>query len=197
MNIDQQLEAQFGLTTPNLRVGLSQDELFNAAIENDRGRVSIDGGTDEQKAYPTALGVDGPLVYYTDPECTGRPVNDTFAVARPEVVDTVWWKPGFAQFDPAAFDELLPRVIEHLNQREATLYVTDVFCGWDPEYSEPYRFVGEYATHATSATLCFQRTCAMTPTVPELVGPSSTPPRSLQTQRETALGRTAASSWTL
>lgn len=157
MNIDQQLEAQFGLTTPNLRVGLSQDELFNAAIENDRGRVSIDGGTDEQKAYPTALGVDGPLVYYTDPECTGRPVNDTFAVARPEVVDTVWWKPGFAQFDPAAFDELLPRVIEHLNQREATLYVTDVFCGWDPEYSEPYRFVGEYATHAYFCNIMFPK----------------------------------------
>ena len=157
MNIDQQLEAQFGLTTPNQRVGLSQDELFNAAIENDRGRVSIDGGTDEQKAYPTALGVDGPLVYYTDPECTGRPVNDTFAVARPEVVDTVWWKPGFAQFDPAAFDELLPRVIEHLNQREATLYVTDVFCGWDPEYSEPYRFVGEYATHAYFCNIMFPK----------------------------------------
>ena len=157
MNIDQQLEAQVGLTTPNLRVGLSQDELFNAAIENDRGRVSIDGGTDEQKAYPTALGVDGPLVYYTDPECTGRPVNDTFAVARPEVVDTVWWKPGFAQFDPAAFDELLPRVIEHLNQREATLYVTDVFCGWDPEYSEPYRFVGEYATHAYFCNIMFPK----------------------------------------
>ena len=157
MNIEQQLEAQFGLTTPNQRVGLSQDELFNAAIENDRGRVSIDGGTDEQKAYPTALGVDGPLVYYTDPECTGRPVNDTFAVARPEVVDTVWWKPGFAQFDPAAFDELLPRVIEHLNQREATLYVTDVFCGWDPEYSEPYRFVGEYATHAYFCNIMFPK----------------------------------------
>ena len=88
MTIDQQLEAQFGLTTPNLRIGLSQEDLFCAAIANDRGRVSIDGGNDEQKAFPTALGVDGPLVYYTDPECTGRPVNDTFAVARPEVVDT-------------------------------------------------------------------------------------------------------------
>ena len=73
MTVEQQLETQFGLTTPNLRVGLSQDELFTAAIENDRGRVSVNGGTDEQKAYPTALGVDGPLVFYTDPECTGRP----------------------------------------------------------------------------------------------------------------------------
>ena len=132
MTVQQQLEKQFGLKTPNLRVGLSQEELFNAAIGNDRGRVSIGGPSDQQKAYPTALGVDGPLVFYTDPECTGRPVDDTFAVARPEVVDTVWWKPGFAQFSPEDFDGLLPRVIEHLNNKAATLYVTDVFCGWDP-----------------------------------------------------------------
>ena len=157
MTVEQQLETQFGLTTPNLRVGLSQDELFTAAIENDRGRVSVNGGTDEQKAYPTALGVDGPLVFYTDPECTGRPVNDTYAVARPEVIDTVCWKPGFAQFDPAAFDALLPRVIKHLNATQATLYVTDVFCGWDPDFSKPYRFVGEYATHAYFCNIMFPR----------------------------------------
>jgi phosphoenolpyruvate carboxykinase (ATP) len=155
MTVAEQLANQFGLTTPNLRIGLSQDELFHAAIENDRGRVSIDGGDDEQKAYPTALGVDGPLVYYTDPTCTGRPTSDTFAVGRPEVVESVWWKKGFAEFDPAKFDALLPRVIEHLNERESTLYVTDVFCGWDPEYSEPYRFVGEYATHAYFCNIMF------------------------------------------
>lgn len=157
MNIETQLENQFGLTTPNIRVGLSQEELFYAAIDNDRGRVRVDGGTNEQKAFPTALGVDGPLVYYTDPECTGRPVQDTFAVARPEVEDTVWWKPGFAKFDPEAFDALLPRVIDHLNDKSATLYVTDVFCGWDPEYSEPYRFVGEYATHAYFCNIMFPK----------------------------------------
>ena len=157
MTVDQQLEKQFGLTTPHLRVGLTQDELFYAAIANDRGRVSLDGGHDERKAFPTALGVDGPLVFYTDPECTGRPVHDTYAVARDEVVDSVWWKPGFAQFDPDAFDALLPRVIDHLNQKKATLYVTDVFCGWDPEFTEPYRFVGEYATHAYFCNIMFPK----------------------------------------
>ena len=151
----EQLSAQFGLRTPNLRIGLSQDELFHAAIEGDRGRVDPDGGDDQQKAYATALGVDGPLVYYTDPNCTGRPTADTFAVARPEVVDEIWWKPGFDQFDPDAFDALLPRVIEHCNEREATLYVTDVFCGWDPDFAQPYRFVGEYATHAYFCNIMF------------------------------------------
>ncbi|RZV47326.1 MAG: phosphoenolpyruvate carboxykinase (ATP) [Acidimicrobiales bacterium] len=157
MTVAEQLYDQFGLANPNLQVGLSQDELFHAAIENDRGRVRPDGPDDEQKAFATVLGTDGPLVYYTDPTCTGRPVSDTFAVAREEVIDTVWWKPGFAQFDPDKFDALFRRVIDHLNEHEPTLYVTDVFCGWDPHYSEPYRFVGEYATHAYFCNIMFPK----------------------------------------
>lgn len=153
--VAEQLRHQFGLDTVDLRYGLGQDELFHAAIANDRGRVHPDGPDDDQKAHATALGVDGPLVYYTDPSCTGRPTKDTFAVARPEVVDTVWWKDGFFQFEPDKFDALLPRVIAHLNERNATLYVTDVFCGWDPEFAEPYRFVGEYATHAYFCNIMF------------------------------------------
>ncbi len=152
-----QLQTQFGLDTVTLHYGLSQDELFHAAIANDRGRVRPDGPDDEQKSFPTALGVNGPLVYYSDPSCTGRPVNDTYAVARPEVIDTVWWKDGFSQFDPDKFDALLPRVIQHLNERNAELYVTDVFCGWDPEFAEPYRFVGEYATHAYFCNIMFPK----------------------------------------
>jgi len=153
--VAEQLEQQFGLNSVEFQCGLSQDDLFHAAIANDRGRVRLDGPDDDQKAFPTKLGLDGPLLYYTDPTCTGRPVNDTFAVARPEVVDTVWWKQGFAKFDPDKFDALLTRVIDHLNERQATVYVTDVFCGWDPEFAEPYRFVGEYATHAYFCNIMF------------------------------------------
>tara|TARA_B100000287_G_scaffold401871_1_gene422302 strand:- start:1135 stop:2805 length:1671 start_codon:yes stop_codon:yes gene_type:complete len=156
-NLSDELSDQFGLTSVSLEYGLSQDELFFAAIENDRGRVDPDGDSNQQKAFQTALGVDGPLVYYTDPSCTGRPVADTFAVARDSVINTVWWKDGFAQFPPEKFDELLPRVVEHLNQKEAVLYVTDVFCGWDPEFSEPYRFIGEYATHAYFCNIMFPK----------------------------------------
>ncbi len=152
-----QLESAFGLTGPELRYGLSQDELFQEAIDNDRGRVEVDGPGDAQKAFPTALGVDGPLVYFTDPECTGRPVSDTFCVNRDSVSDTVWWKNGFARFDPQAFDDLLPRVIDHLNERGRHLYVTDVFCGWDTTFAEPYRFVGEYATHAYFCNIMFPK----------------------------------------
>ncbi len=157
MSVADQLEAQFGLTGVTIKAGLSQDELFTAAIENDKGQIRPDGPNDEHKAMPTALGLDGPLVYYTDPTCTGRPTQDTFAVARESVVDSIWWKPDFQQFDPVAFDALLPRVIEHLNNKAGTLYSTDVFCGWDPEFAEPYRFVGEYATHAYFCNIMFPK----------------------------------------
>lgn len=154
-SVAEQLKEQLGLESVTLNYGLSQDELFRAAIANDRGRIRPDGPDDEQKAYETSLGIDGPLVYYTDPTCTGRPVSDTFAVARPEVEDTVWWKDGFGKFDPDKFDGLLERVIAHLNDKQASLYVTDVFCGWDPEFAEPYRFIGEYATHAYFVNIMF------------------------------------------
>ncbi len=152
-----ELGQAFGLNNVTLKHGLSQDELFQAAIDNDRGHVSSDGDGDEQKAFATALGLEGPLVFYTDPTCTGRPTKDTFAVARPEVEDELWWKPDFQKFDPEKFDGLLPRVIEHLNERNATLYSTDVFCGWDAEFAEPYRFVGEYATHAYFCNIMFPK----------------------------------------
>ena len=157
MSVVRQLEAQFGLNNVDLHVGLTQDQLFHRAIEHDRGRIRPDGPDDEQKAYPTVLGNAGPLVYYTDPSCTGRPVQDTFAVAWPEIEDEMWWKPDFKKFDPDHFEALLPRVIQHLNDRKASLYVADVFCGAEAEMARPYRFVGEYATHAYFCNIMFPK----------------------------------------
>ena len=156
-DIATQLETTFGLAGVELRYGLSQDELFHEAIAHDRGRVEIDGSDDAQKAFATSLGVDGPPVYFSDPECTGRPVKDTYCVNRPGTTSRVWWKDGFAKFDADAFDNLLPRVIDHLNERQRHLYVADVFCGWDPTFAEPYRFVGEFATHAYFCNIMFPK----------------------------------------
>ena len=153
--VRDQLSRAFGLSGPELAIGMTQDQLFEAAVENDLGRVDPDGPRDSHKAFATALGTEGPLVYYTDPACTGRPVDDTFCVDRPSVTDEVWWKDGFSKFDPAAFDELLPRVVAHLNAERPTLYVTDLFCGWDKEFAEPFRFVGEYASHAYFCNVMF------------------------------------------
>ena len=156
-DVTDQLDAAFGLQGLELRYGLTQDELFHEAIANDRGRVEMDGPNDAQKAFSTSLGVDGPLVYFSDPACTGRPVADTFCVDRPATTDRVWWKNGFAKFASDKFDSLLPRVIDHLNAQRRHLYVTDVFCGWDPTFAEPYRFVGEFATHAYFCNIMFPK----------------------------------------
>ena len=77
--VADQLAAKFGLTNVRLHYGLSQTELFHAAIANDRGRVELEGPDDAQKAYATSLGEDGPLVYYSDPTCTGRAAMLTIA----------------------------------------------------------------------------------------------------------------------
>ena len=151
------LKNLLGLETVSYKHNLSKEELFHEAIANDRGRVTADGPDDAQKAFPTKLGVDGPLVYYTDPSCTGRPVQDTFAVAWPEFEDKVWWKNDFKKFDPTKYEALLKRIVAHLNEKQATLYVKEVYCGWDPSYAVPYRFVGEYATHAMFAHNMFPK----------------------------------------
>ena len=157
MDLAKALEDKLGLKNINFKYNLSKEQLFHEAIANDRGRVSLDGGFDEQKAYPTKLGVNGPLMFFTDPTCTGRPVADTFAVAWPEVADKVWWKDNLKAFDPDKYEGLLKRVVEHVNARGQDLYVQDVFAGVDAEYAVPYRFVGEYATHAMFASNQFPR----------------------------------------
>jgi phosphoenolpyruvate carboxykinase (ATP) len=155
MSLNAELNTTLGLDGLEYRHNLSKDDLFREALANDRGRIRADGPDDEPKAYQTALGLEGPLVYYSDPSCTGRPVQDTFAVAWPEVQDKVWWKSDFQPFDPDHFGPLLDRVAAHLKQRGRHLYVQDVYCGWDASYAVPYRFVGAFATHALFASNMF------------------------------------------
>ena len=147
-NFQADLEKLFGLKSVSYKYELSKEELFHEAIQHDRGRVSHDGGSNEHKAFPTKLGVKGPLVYYTDPDCTGRRTKDTFAVKWPEVADEIWFKADLSPYDPEKYQGLLQRVIRHLNDKQASLYVKDVFMGSDTSFAVPYRFVGEYATHA-------------------------------------------------
>ena len=147
-NFQADLEKLFGLKSVSYKYELSKEELFHEAIAHDRGRVRHDGGSNEQKAFPTKLGVKGPLVYYTDPDCTGRRTKDTFAVKWPEVADEIWFKADLSPYDPEKYQGLLQRVIKHLNDKKGTLYVKDVFMGSDPDFAVPYRFVGEYAAHA-------------------------------------------------
>ncbi len=157
MDLAAHLERKLGLRGIEFKHNLSKDRLFAEAIENDRGRVRLDGPDTEQKAFATKLGVDGPLMFYTDPTCTGRPVNDTFAVGWPEIEGDIWWKDNLKAYDPEKYEGLLKRVVQHVNGRGGHLYVQDVYAGADPSYSVPYRFVGEYATHAMFAHNMFPK----------------------------------------
>ena len=151
------LQKKFGLTNIPYKYNLSKRQLFHEAIANDRGRIHIDGPDTDQKAYATKLGDKGPLVFLTDPTCTGRPVKDTFAVAWPEVESEIWWKDNLQQYDPDKYQGLLSRVVQHVNQLGRHLYVQDVYAGSDPAYAVPYRFVGEFATHAMFAHNMFPK----------------------------------------
>ena len=111
MNFRGALEQKLGLKSITYKYNLSKDQLFHEAIKNDRGRVRENGPDNERKAFPTKLGVDGPLMFYTDPTCTGRPVDDTFAVAWPEIESDVWWKDNMKPFDPDKLLGIVKRTI--------------------------------------------------------------------------------------
>ena len=157
MELKVVLERELGLKGIDFRYDLPKRRLFEEAIANDRGRVRLGGPDTDRKCFPTRLGIDGPLVFHTDPTCTGRPAADTFAVAWPEIEGRVWWKDNLKPYDPEHYEGLLRRVVEHVNVRGRPLYVQDVCAGTDPAYSVPYRFVGEYAVHAMFAHNMFPK----------------------------------------
>ncbi len=157
MDIRVTLEQRLGLSNVTYKHNLPKDQLFHEALANDRGRVELGGPDTAHKAFATQMGVDGPLMFFTDPTCTGRPVDDTFGVAWPEVESDIWWKDNFKPYDPDQYEALLARVVRHVNERGGHLYVQDVYAGADPAYSVPYRFVGEYATHAMFAQNMFPK----------------------------------------
>ena len=154
-NIKQLLKSQLGIDGPEIHHNLSWSELFQASLKFDRGRIDQQGGYDDQKAYATKLRGNGPIVFRTDPDCTGRPVSDTYAVAWPEVESEIWWKDSLQKFDPDKYQQLLSRVISHLNQYRGRLFVQDVVVGQDPECSIPYRIIGQYAIHSMFARNMF------------------------------------------
>ena len=157
MDLKVALERKLGLKGIDFKHNLPKVRLFEEAIANDRGRVRPQGPDTDRKCFATRLGVGGPLMFYTDPDCTGRPVDDTFAVAWPEVEGEVWWKDNLKRYDPGKYEGLLRRVAEHVNARGRPLYVQDVCAGTDPAYAVPYRFVGEYAVHAMFAHNMFPK----------------------------------------
>ncbi len=148
LDIRQSLSEDWGITVPKIHHNLSKSALFGAALKYDVGRIQKGGGYLDHKAFATKMNQAGPLLFLTDPECTGRPVEDTYAVAWPEVESSIWWKDSLKKYDPDQYERLLGRVIEHVNQVGGNLFVQDVVVGHDPAFAIRYRFIGQYATHA-------------------------------------------------
>src|SRR5271163_4840088 len=89
------------------------------------------------------MAANGSIVGYTNR--TGRSPKDKFIVKDETTANSVAWGAVNAPFEPEKFDALYERVMEHLRGRE--LFVQDLFCGADPAYRLPVRFVNEYAWH--------------------------------------------------
>ena len=155
LDITRSLEKDWGLKCSKIFHNRSKSELFHAAVQYDVGRIRKAGGHFERKAYATKLEENGPLIFRTDPDCTGRPVEDTYAVAWPEIESEIWWKSSLKQYDPDHYERLLARVIKHLNELDGRLFVQDVVVGHDQAYAIRYRIIAQYATHAYFAQNMF------------------------------------------
>jgi phosphoenolpyruvate carboxykinase (ATP) len=103
------------------------------------------------------LAANGTLVGYTNR--TGRSPKDKFIVKDETTAGKVAWGAVNQPIDPGTFDALYDRVIEHLHGRE--LFVQDLFCGADPTYRLPVRFVNEYAWHNLFVRQLFIRPTAL------------------------------------
>lgn len=114
---------------PHVHRNLSAPQLVEAAIA--RGEAS--------------LAANGALVALTGAR-TGRSPRDKFIV-RDETTDgAVNWGKVNQPFEPAAFQALLDRVVEHMQERD--IYVSDLYAGADGEYRLPVQVISEYAWHA-------------------------------------------------
>jgi phosphoenolpyruvate carboxykinase (ATP) len=102
------------------------------------------------------LAANGAVVAYTGR--TGRSPKDKFVVKDSLTADKVAWGPVNQPFDPAKFDALYERVIEHLRSRE--LFVQDLYCGADPSYRLSIRVVNEQAWHNLFVRQLFIRPAA-------------------------------------
>src|SRR5665213_2388625 len=100
------------------------------------------------------LAANGALVAYTGAR-TGRSPKDKFIIQDDRTRERVNWGRINHPFDPAKFDGLLERVLDHLAGRD--LYVHDLFAGADPQYRMPVEIISEYAWHALFVHQLFLR----------------------------------------
>jgi phosphoenolpyruvate carboxykinase (ATP) len=76
-------------------------------------------------------------------EFTGRSPKDKFCVSDAKTENTVWWGDVNQKFEPAKFDALLEKVINHFAEKQ--IYVRDSYACADPRYRLNIRVFTETA----------------------------------------------------
>ncbi|MBX7204835.1 MAG: phosphoenolpyruvate carboxykinase (ATP) [Bacteroidia bacterium] len=76
-------------------------------------------------------------------EFTGRSPKDKFSVVDSKTENTVWWGDVNQKFDPAKFEKLLNKVIDHLGGKE--IFARDAYACADPSYKLNIRVFTETA----------------------------------------------------
>ncbi len=122
----------------NAFVNLTPDELVKTALERHEGVLTDKG----------ALAAD-------TGEFTGRSPKDKFTVADEKTENTVWWGPVNTKFDPAKFDSLLNKVLEHYKGKD--LFIRDAYACADPRYRLNIKVVTETAYQNLFANNLFLR----------------------------------------
>jgi phosphoenolpyruvate carboxykinase (ATP) len=105
---------------------LSVPVLYERAVRDGEGLISA----------------EGPLVVRTG-QHTGRSPRDKFILDDAYTHDSVWWGEINQPIEPARFDALRRRFLEHVSTR--TLYAQDCFVGADPAHRRSLRVYTETA----------------------------------------------------
>lgn len=122
-------------------INLTTDELVQKAIERKEGVITDKG----------ALAAD-------TGEFTGRSPKDKFTVCDEKTENTVWWGDVNFKFEPAKFDALLGKVLNHYKGKE--LFVRDAYACADPEFRLNIKVVTESAYQNLFAKNLFLRPAA-------------------------------------
>ncbi|MDA8203801.1 MAG: phosphoenolpyruvate carboxykinase (ATP) [Chloroflexi bacterium] len=123
------------------RVNLPVASLYEAAVRNGEGIISVDGA----------------LVVETGKH-TGRSPKDKFIVEEPTTSAHVWWGDINQPISEERYDALRERVMQHLSDRE--VYVQDCYVGADPAHRRSLRVTTETAWASLFAENLFIRPSA-------------------------------------
>ena len=130
--------ADLELDPDTIHYDLPPAQLYEAALDRDEG----------------VLAADGPLVVRTDPH-TGRSPDDRFLVRDEAVTDTINWGDVNRPTDRETFNHLHRRMADYATGR--SLFVKDLYAGWDEDYRMPVRVITEKAWHSLFAHNMFVR----------------------------------------